>query len=146
MRRLIPLLALFAVLAAACGGSDEATPTTATTAATTTTVASGGRVAAGDPVTVAEAIAGPTDRPQRVTGYVFVSADGSMVIADSILESFPPQPGGASLVVVGFSLEGMTGIAQGPADGAITAWSEAPIEVLGTVADGVLTFFDMPNV
>jgi hypothetical protein len=135
-RTLIPaLLALMLAGCAAGAGADQ----------TTTLPPGGGRVAAGDPVTVAQAIATATDAPQRVVGYLFVASDGSMVLADAMLESYPPQPGGAAVGVVGFSIEGMTGITTGPVGGALRAWSEGTVEILGTVSDGVLTVFDVPN-
>ncbi len=138
MKRFIPL-ALLALLLAACG-DDGAEPTT-----TTTTPPGDGRVAVGDPISVEEAIDAPADRPHLVRGYLFVYADGRMVVADAILESFPPQPGGATLEVAGFSVEGMTGMTDGPEGHELAQWSDAPVEILGTVADGVLTYYDNPN-
>lgn len=143
MKRLVPLLIAFALLAAACGDDDAATTTTA--AAITTTTASGGRVAVGDPINVADALVSTLDQPLLVTGYLFVLADGSMVLADAIAESFPPQPGGASIPVVGFDLEGMTGVQTAPAGSAITQWVDVPVEILGTVDAGVLTYYDNPT-
>jgi hypothetical protein len=61
------------------------------------------------------------------------------------LESFPPQPGGAILEVVGFSVEGMAGITAGPEGHETAGWSEVPVEILGHVTDGVLTYFDDPT-
>lgn len=102
-------------------------------------------MAVGDPITVAEALTAAADRPHLVTGYLFVYADGSMVLADAILESFPPQPGGATITVVGFSVEGMAGFQDAPEGHELAQWSEAPVEILGTVADGVLTYYDNPT-
>lgn len=136
-KKLIPL-AVLAVALAACG-DDDANPTT------TTTTVSGGRVAVGDPISVEEAIDAPADRPHLVRGYLFVYADGRMVIADAILESFPPQPGGATLEVEGFSVDGMTGMTDGPEGHELAQWSDAPVEILGTIAEGVLTYYDNPT-
>jgi hypothetical protein len=138
VKRFIPLVLVVLVLAAC--GDDDANPTT-----TTTTQPDGGRVAVGDPISVAEAIDAPADRPHLVRGYLFVYADGHMVIADAIAESFPPQPGGATLEVVGFSVEGMTGMTDGPDGHELAQWSEEPVEILGTVADGILTYYDNPT-
>lgn len=140
MKRLVPLF-LVVVALAACG-DDAADPTTTTT---TTTAPDGGRVAVGDPITVEEALTASAERPHLVTGYLFVYADGSMVLADAILESFPPQPGGATIAVAGFSVEGMAGFADAPVGHQLAQWSEAPVEILGTVADGVLTYYDNPT-
>jgi hypothetical protein len=137
LKRFVPLVVL-ALALVACG-DDDANPTT------TTTTVSGGRVAVGDPISVEEAIAAPADRPHLVRGYLFVYADGRMVIADAIAESFPPQPGGATLEVEGFSVEGMTGFTDGPEGHELAQWSDEPVEILGTVADGVLTYYDNPT-
>ncbi|NIR40076.1 MAG: hypothetical protein GWN07_30085, partial [Actinobacteria bacterium] len=42
--------------------------------------------------------------PLLVNGYVFVGADGSVVLADAIAESFPPQPAGSQITVQGVDL------------------------------------------
>ena len=141
MKRLVPLFIVAALVAAACGADGDAATTTA---ATTTTEApgNGGRVAVGDPLTVADALASTLDQPLLVKGYLFVLADGSMVLADAIAESFPPQPGGATMPVVGFDLEAMTGVHTAPVGSAITQWVDVPVEILGTVDGGVLTYYD----
>ena len=102
LKKTIALVVLAVALAA--GGGDDAQPTT-----TTTTLPGDGRVAVGDPISVEEAITAPSDRPHLVRGYLFVYDDGRMVIADAILESFPPQPGGATLEVAGWK------VSKGPA-------------------------------
>lgn len=142
MKRLLALLLLTALTTAACGDDDAAT-TTSTTAATP---GAGGRVAVGPPVTVADALVSTLDQPILVKGYVFVLADGSMVLADAIAESFPPQPAGATITVEGFDLEGMTGVQTAPAGSAITQWVDVQVEILGTVDGSVLTYFNAPNV
>lgn len=60
----------------------------------------------GDPgdagITVAQALGhGPTDDIVAVTGALFVEPDGTVRLCDAILESFPPQCGGATLLVDG---------------------------------------------
>ncbi|MBI5158187.1 MAG: hypothetical protein HZA58_09300 [Acidimicrobiia bacterium] len=132
-------MALVVGALAACG--DDAADTTTTTEPPGDT----GRVAVGPPISVDEALSAGDDRPHLVRGYLFVYADGTMVLADVILESFPPQPGGATIPVVGFSVEGMAGLQEAPAGSALAFWVNAPIEILGTVADGVLTYFDDPT-
>jgi hypothetical protein len=141
MKRLLALLLLTALATAACG-DDAATTTTSTTAAP----GAGGRVAVGPPVSVADALVSTLDQPILVKGYLFVLADGSMVLADAIAESFPPQPAGATITVVGFDLEGMTGVQTAPAGSAITQWVDVQVEILGTVDGSVLTYFNAPNV
>jgi hypothetical protein len=137
LKRFVSLVLVVAALAAC--GDDAADPTT------TTTVPGGGRVAVGDPISVEEALTAPADRPHLVRGYLFVNADGTMILADSILESFPPQPGGASLSVVGFSVEGMAGLEDAPEGHQLVQWSEEPVEILGNVAAGVLIYYDNPT-
>lgn len=141
MKRLLAVLLITTLAAAACGDDDADTTTS-----TTSGPGAGGRVAVGPPVSVADALASTLDGPILVTGFVFVLADGSMVLADAIAESFPPQPAGATLTVVGFDLEGMTGVQTAPAGSAITQWVDVPVEVLGTVDGAVLTYFDAANV
>lgn len=138
MRRLLAMFLLAMVWAAACGDGDATT--------TTTGPGAGGRVAIGPPVSVADALASTLDQPILVQGYLFVLADGSMVLADAIAESFPPQPGGATITVVGFELEGMTGVQTAPEGSAITRWVDVPVDILGTIEGSVLTYFDSPNV
>lgn len=130
------------VVALAACGDDAATTTTTTT---TTTAPGGGRVAVGDPISVEDALTASADRPHLVRGYLFVYSDGTMVLAESILESFPPQPGGATLSVVGFAVEGMAGLMDAPEGHELAQWSEEPVEILGTIVDGVLTYYDNPT-
>jgi hypothetical protein len=54
---------------------------------------------------VSEALGhGPTDDIVSVSGALFVDADGTVRLCEAIAESFPPQCGGASLVVEGLDL------------------------------------------
>jgi hypothetical protein len=56
-------------------------------------------------ITVAEALGhGPTDDIVSVTGAVFADPDGTVRLCDAVLESFPPQCGGAALLVEGLDL------------------------------------------
>lgn len=138
MNKIFALLAGFVVVAA-CGDAAADEPTT-------TTPPDGGRVAVGAPISVEDALNTDGSAPVLVSAYLFVLEDGSVVLADMILESYPPQPGGATIVVEGFSVEGMT-LEQAPADSgfAATRWTEVPYEVLGTVEGGVLVYYDNPN-
>ncbi len=143
MKKLV-LLLVVVLTAVACGDDDAATTTTA--AATTTTAgADGGRVAAGPAISVEEALASTLDQPILVKGYLFVYPDGSMVLADLILESFPPQPGGATVTVVGFTVDGMTGLQTAPEGSAISQWVDVEVEILGTVDGDVLTYYNNPT-
>ncbi|HSM02437.1 MAG TPA: hypothetical protein VK960_08390 [Acidimicrobiia bacterium] len=137
-----------AALLAACGdaSADELT----TTMPPDTTIAPRGvRVGdpiSGDPISVEQALlADPTDLV-LVEAYLFVLEDGSVVLADAILESYPPQPGGATIVVEGFSTEGMALEMAPPGSGLATVkWTDEPYGILGSVQDGVLIHFDDPS-
>jgi hypothetical protein len=138
MRKLVALFGAVMILAA-CGdaSADDAT---------TTSTADGGRVAVGAPISVEDALASDGSAPVLVSGYLFVLEDGSVLLADLILESYPPQPGGSTIAVEGFSVEGMTLEQAAAVSGfAQHQWTEAPYEVLGTVEGGVLVYFDNPN-
>jgi hypothetical protein len=137
VKRFAPVAAVLLALAA-CG--DDGADSTMTTVA-----ADAGRVAVGPPITVAEALTASADRPDLVQGFLFVRADGTMVLADLALESFPPQPGGATITVVGFSVEGMAGLQAGPAGLDPVQWVDGQVEILGTVAGGVLAYYDNPT-
>lgn len=138
MKKYLALLAL-ALVVAACGdaGADEPT---------TTSGPDGGRVAVGAPISVEDALASDGNAPVLVSGYLFVLEDGTVMLADMILESYPPQPGGATIVVDGFSVEGMA-LEQADADSGLAQvkWTETPYEILGTVQGGLLVYYDNPN-
>ena len=148
MKRTLALLALAALLAAACGDGttgEAAEPTTAdqpgdaglppdpNNDAERTMLAP-----SGPPLTVDEALAAGEGESFIVTGFLFVSADGSLVLADLIAESYPPQPGGARVQVEGLDLQTVP-LTEGPTDQeiAVTAWTEIPIELFGSITGGV---------
>lgn len=141
MKKTLALLAL-TVLIAACGDAAANEGTT-----TTEPHGDGGRVAVGEPISVEQALTHDPHTPVLVIGYLFEMEDGTIVLADAILESYPPQPGGATIVVEGFSTDGMA-LEQASADSglATTRWSADMVEILGNVVDGVLVFFDEPGV
>ena len=124
MRRIITVLLLGGVLVAACGG--EATDDTAAVPVVPDSVISDGLPLADDDnatvlsgvgpgISVEEALASTLDGPLLVNGYVFVYPDGSVVFADLILESFPPQPGGATVTVEGLDVMQLP-LTEGPTD------------------------------
>jgi hypothetical protein len=82
----------------------------------------------GPGISVAEAQAhGPTDDIVSVTGALFVDADGTVRLCDAIAESFPPQCGGATLLVEGLDL---TSVELEEANG--VRWAEG-VTLLGSV-------------
>jgi hypothetical protein len=80
-------------------------------------------------LSVAEALAhGPTDDLVTVTGALFVDADGTVRLCDAIAESFPPQCGGARIVVEGLDLD----IVRGLQDANGVRWAEG-VRLFGSV-------------
>ena len=146
MSRIITVLLLGGVLVAACGG--EATDDAAEVPPVSEPSISDGLPLADDDATdlsgmgpgisVAEALVSTLDEPLLVNGYVFVYADGSVVFADLIAESFPPQPAGATVAVEGLDVMQLP-LTEGPADAevAITAWTDIPVQLIGEIIDGV---------
>jgi hypothetical protein len=60
----------------------------------------------GPGLSVADALThGPTDDLVTVIGALFVDAGGTVRLCDAILESFPPQCGGARIEVHGLDLD-----------------------------------------
>jgi hypothetical protein len=116
MRAFLLAAALLAAAGfAGCGGDDDAgSPATA--------------------VSIEEAVDAGSDEPQLVSGNLLALGE-EIRLCSALAESFPPQCGGASLLVEGLSL--------GDVDGLITegdvSWTDRPIELLGVVADGTLT-------
>lgn len=91
-------------------------------------------VADGEPgdggISVEEAIGHvPPDDIVAVTGALFVEPDGTVLLCDAIAESFPPQCGGARLVVEGLELEGVE--LQSAND---VRWAES-VTLLGSVEE-----------
>lgn len=93
----------------------------------------------GPPISVAEALEMEAGELFIVSGYLFVRDDGTMVLADKIMESFPPQPGGAQIAVADFDRQTLP-LVEGAAgtDIAITAWTDIPIELYGSINNGIL--------
>jgi len=138
MRKTLAVLAT-ALLLATCGDATADEPPT-------TVPPGGGRANVGDPISVAEALQADPTALVLVEGYLFVLEDGTVMLADAILESYPPQPGGATIAVEGFSTEGMA-LEQAPPDSGLakTRWTNEPYGLLGFVQDGVLVYFDDPS-
>lgn len=78
------------------------------------------------------AIVGPEQ--VRVRGFLLGCRGEPMRICSELLESLPPQCGGAALVVEGLDIESVDGIARSED----CAWSVDPVEIEGTLERGVL--------
>jgi hypothetical protein len=116
MKHTIVFVALVATLFAACGDDDTAA----------------------EPVSIADAL--DAEGKVIVTGYLFVLDDGTAVLAELIAESFPPQPGGDTVVVEGLDL-GALDLEEAPegSELATTRWLSEPITLTGSMESGVLT-------
>ena len=118
MKRTVALVTLIATLFAACGDDDS-------------------NDNAAEPVSIAEAL--ETEGNVLVTGYLFELDGGGVVLAELIAESFPPQPGGATITVNGLDL-GALDLEEAP-DGselATTRWSAESVTLTGSMVSGVL--------
>jgi hypothetical protein len=109
---LVPLTVVLALAAAGCGGDEG-------------------------PLTPAEA----RDASGEVTVEgALIAIDGEPVrLCSAILESYPPQCGEPSLEVRGLDLDSLDLESTRPEDDVTAArWSDRPIQLTGTVEDGVL--------
>jgi hypothetical protein len=125
-------------LLSACGDESPA----ATSPPGSTTPPDTGPVATREPdpapgpgITVSEALETPPGRVIAVDGFLVAAENQAVMLSEALAESYPPQPGGAVLVVEGVDPASIAG--------AITAmgvtWTDGEIQLVGRVADGVLT-------
>ncbi len=124
------LLLSFVLIAAACGADDDVTgidgPVSGDSPASS---------ASGPGISIEEAIASPLDGPLLVNGTLVVLG-GEARLCTALLESFPPQCGGPSLIIAGdFSIDDIDTLQT---EGQVS-WSNSQIQLLGTVEDGTLT-------
>jgi hypothetical protein len=114
------LLVVASVALAACGGGGAGPP-------------------AGD-LTIQEAMDSADEGPLSVKGYIVAPEGGPIRLCSALLESYPPQCGEPSLVVLGLDLETVGGLTSttDPSLAQVT-WSDAELSLLGEVADGVIT-------
>lgn len=151
MKRVFTLVTATALILTACGGgADDPAQPDVGNAPTTQAPPTGGDTPLADDaggtmlqgmgpgISVAELLASTADGPILVNGYVFVSDDGSVVIADAIAESYPPQPAEAQVSVEGVDLMQLP-LVEGSVDSEIptSSWTEQPVQLLGELIDGV---------
>jgi hypothetical protein len=87
-------------------------------------------------LSVAEAKASDLDGPLMVGGLIV--AEGDVVrLCDMVMESFPPQCGGESLLVEGLDLDAYETTSEGDVQ-----WTDAPVSVLGEVDGDTLRVTD----
>ena len=118
MKRTVVLVTLVAALFAACG--DDGSDDTAT-----------------EPVSISDAI--ELEGRVAVTGTLFVLDGGTVLLSELVAESFPPQPGGATITVEGLDL-GTLDLEEAPlgSELATTKWSAEPITLTGSMVSGTL--------
>ena len=111
---------VFALLVAACRGGSEQKP-----------VPVSGMPIQGGGLSVSEALASDLEGPLMVKGHI-VARDGEVRFCEALLESLPPQCGGASVRLEGLDLAGLR-----EQDG--VRWSDDTVSVLGEIVKGTLT-------
>jgi hypothetical protein len=88
----------------------------------------------GEPMNVLDAAAQPEGTRVTVTG-VLIEDTGTLFIADALAESFPPQPGGATLEIEDLLIDEFDGvITEGPIQ-----WRDEPATITATLQGGLLT-------
>lgn len=94
----------------------------------------------GPGLSVPEAMASDLGTPLLVNGHLYVTAGGSVYLAESLAESFPPQIDVTrSLLVRGLDLSTIPELTV--ASNGVT-WTDAYIQLAGEVANGVMTIAD----
>jgi hypothetical protein len=148
-RTLLVAIATITVIGLAVGlsGCSDSTSDGGTTGVSATPGGDGpgttqGMPAPGEPLSVEAALAAAAaddSQPFLVTSYLFVYADGTAILCDAILESYPPQPGGATLTVEGLDPSRYPLATEGD-----VSWTDAQVHVLGTIdaSTGVMTASD----
>lgn len=128
-------LAVAALWPMACtSDSDTGEPATGPDVTSNGTVDdSNGSADGANVVSPGDAAGLPDGTDVTVRGFL-VEDSGVVVVAEALAESYPPQPGGASLVVDGLDLSSLELEQQGP-----IRWSETMVTLSGTIDEGRLT-------
>jgi hypothetical protein len=130
MKTITLLAALVAALAlSSCGGDDDSAGGGDTSTAPSVPVGPG--------ISIEEALETDSTEPLLVSGNLLV-VNGEPRLCSALAESFPPQCGGASLLITGLDLTGIDGLVV---EGDVM-WTDRPIKLAGLVADGRLTMED----
>lgn len=157
-RRSVPVvivgcaLIVAGALLGACGTEEPGYGTTASTGGGPGTTY-GGSSGTTEPavLTIEQALAAKPGRVIRVQGAIVATgtgADTKVVFASVLLESYPPQAGGATLPVKGLDLESLVGLSSTvdqPELSQVT-WSDYWLTLEGTMVDGVLNVQKGPRV
>lgn len=94
------------------------------------------------PLSVEEALARQAPGEYRIMGYLLSTPEGPR-LCDALLESFPPQCGGAYLTVEGLDLQSVTGLTRAPDTDA--AWTDFPITLEGSLEGEVFAVTEAPQ-
>jgi hypothetical protein len=130
---LVLTVALLVAGLAACGGNEDASPPSPTAPAGS----SGG---SDEILTIEEALASAPEDPVTVRGYLVAAQGAPVQLCSALAESYPPQCGGASLVLDGLDLATVNGLTTPTEpDYAHTSWTDRQVSVHGTLSNGVLT-------
>lgn len=106
---------------------------------------------AGAVLTIEQALASEPGETIKVSGAIVATgsgADREIVLASALLESYPPQAGGAILPVTGLDLESLVGLSstEDQPDLAPVTWSDYQVVLGGVMKDGVLEVQSTPQV
>lgn len=112
--------------------ADSTTTTEGRIGELTTTLPPANLPSDGRMMTVADALKTTLEGPAMVTGFLFFTDQGT-VLADALLESFPPQPGGATIEVVGVEAASF----ETETEGSVT-WTNQTVTISGVLDAGVL--------
>ena len=135
-RALLILLTVASVAAIACSDDDSDDPTETATPTPTATAGDGGGnggaagtipSAMGPGISVTEALASDQG-PLLVNGYLVITPEGAR-LCEALAESFPPQCGGASLIV---DEPDPSALEQVTTEGDVS-WTETQVQLLGMV-------------
>lgn len=98
-------------------------------------------------LTVEQALAAEPGQAMRVRGML-VATENEVKLASALLESYPPQAGGSTLVVEDLDMQALVGLSStaGQSGMALVTWSDFPVVLGGTVEDGVLGVKAIPPV
>jgi hypothetical protein len=84
-------------------------------------------------LTVSEALNAPPGTTITVRGYVIATA-GTTLLCEMLAESYPPQPGGAQMVLEGFDIAAL----RGTETAGDTTWTREQHSVTGIASGDVL--------
>ncbi len=118
---LLAFMTIASVVAAACSNDED-------------DLGSGPVSGVGPGISIVEALVSNLTGPLLINGLVHVQ-NGQARLCEKLSESLPPQCVRLSLEVVGLDLMMLDGLRT---EGSVT-WSDQPVQVLGTVKEGVLT-------